>query len=132
MTKEAPLILVILDDEDMARFYTRFLKLYGYASLAASTAADARLMAAEHKPALFMLDLGLPDNAALPLCEELSKSTDAAILLVTDSGEVSVKVDGLRAGGDYCLAEPYDNDELLAVIRSLLRRTDLSLRKPPA
>jgi len=122
MSEDKPLILIVEDDEAMARFSARLLNRQGCDSCVAYTAAEAREFISDKEPDLVVLDIELPDGDGISLCRELQISSDAPVLFLTGRTETSDKVAGLSAGGDYYLTKPYDKNEFLAVILSLLRR----------
>jgi len=117
-----PRILIVEDDVDLAQLNARLLTRRGYEVLVAHTAADARKLASEHSPDLLILDIQLPDGDGLALCTEFRLGTDAPILFVSGITMTTKRITGLQAGGDYYLTKPYDKDEFLAVVQSLLRR----------
>lgn len=117
-----PVILTVEDDVDLAQLNARLLMRRGYDVLIAHTAAEARSLVSVHNPDLMILDIQLPDDDGLELCAEFRRYTDAPILFVSGISETTQKIIGLQAGGDYYLTKPYDKEELLAVIQSLLRR----------
>jgi len=117
-----PLVLVIEDDKDMAFFNARLLRRHGCETVVANTAAEARRIAFENSPDLFVLDVGLPDGDGISLCKELQQTIDSPTLFLTGKKETNDRIAGLQAGGDYYLTKPYDKDEFVAVVHSLLRR----------
>lgn len=117
-----PLILITEDDRDMALLNARLLKRQGYNVLITFTAAEARTLACENSPDLFVLDIELPDSDGFSLCKEIRQYTDAPVLFLTGKVDIKDKVTGLGIGGDYYLTKPYDRNEFLAVIESLLRK----------
>jgi len=121
-------ILIVEDDVEMARLNARLLKRRGYDVLTAGTAAEARSFFREDID-LFVLDVGLPDGSGFSLCEEFRMVTDAPVLFLTGKSDTEDKVMGLRTGGDYYLTKPYDANELLAVVQSLLRRREQNQKK---
>jgi len=90
---------------------------------------DSRRIFRSNKPDLFLLDIELPDGNGLTLCREFHRNSDAPVLFLTGRSAIADKVTGLSAGGDYYLTKPYDKDELLAVINSLLRREQSAQEK---
>ena len=124
MTGERPLILIVEDDEDLARLNARLLKRQGYAVLIASSAAEARETVKKGSPDLFVLDVALPDGDGLSLCSEFRELSDAPVLFLTGKSSLDDKVSGLDAGGDYYLTKPHDNKEFVAVVQRLLRRAE--------
>ena len=121
-----PLILIVEDDEEIARFNARMLKRRGYDALIAHNAAEARTFARCHErtPDLFVLDIELPDGDGLSLCNELRRDNDAPVLFLTGRKKLQDKVAGLETGGDYYLTKPYVMEEFIAVVQSLLRRAE--------
>lgn len=124
-----PLILIVEDDEVMAQFNARLLKRQGYDALVAYTASEARSLVRENAPDLFVLDIQLPDGNGFSLCEEFRRDTDAPVLFLTGKSETKDKVAGLSIGGNYYLTKPYDRNEFLAVINSLLRKEEQTRKK---
>jgi DNA-binding response OmpR family regulator len=112
-------VLVVEDDEGIARSLARGLARAGYGVEIAGTGRAA--LAAE--PAdIILLDLGLPDTDGVDVCRRLRLRTDAAIIVVTARGEESDRVVALDEGADDYLVKPFGLAELLARIRAVLRR----------
>ena len=130
-SERKPLILIVEDDEEMARFNARMLKRGGYDALVAHNAAEARTLARcrERKPDLFVLDIELPDGDGLSLCKELRSDNDAPVLFLTGRKKLEDRVIGLDTGGDYYLTKPYVMEEFMAVVQSLLRRAEQTRKK---
>ena len=124
MIGEKPLILIVEDDEDLAKLNARLLMRQGYSALIAYCAADAREIVKDNEPDLFILDIALPDGDGLTLCNEFREDSDAPVLFLTGKSSLNDKVSGLDAGGDYYLTKPHDNKEFIAVVQSLLRRVE--------
>jgi len=129
MNEEKPLILIAEDDVDLAQFSARLLKRQGYDVLVANTVAEARMFSINNKPDLFVLDIGLPDGDGRLFCEELRRDTDAPVLFLTGKTDTEDKIKGFNTGGDYYLTKPYDRDEFIAIVKSLLRRMDQNRKK---
>jgi len=117
-----PTIMIVEDDVVLANLIAKQLRRNGFIPLVANTAGEARRIAAEKTAALYILDVSLPDGDGFSLCGELRRRSDAPVLFLTGKSETNDKISGLGAGGDYYLTKPYEAQELLAVIRSLLRR----------
>ena len=115
-------LLIVEDDDAIADALARVLvgQGYGVDRLARGTGA---VRAAEPPVALVILDLGLPDMDGLEVCRRLRASRpDLAILILTARGQELDVVAGLDAGADDYLTKPFRLSELLARIRSQLRR----------
>jgi DNA-binding response OmpR family regulator len=117
------------DDEEMAHYNARLLTRKGYELLVAHNLAEARAHVIENTPDLFIFDVELPDGSGLSLCREFRKKSNTPILFLTGRAEVTDKITGLNAGGDYYLTKPYDKSEFLAVVQSLIRRAEWTLEQ---
>ena len=123
-------ILVIEDDEAIASGLVRVLDGHGYAVRRLSRGAGA-VRAADASVGLVILDLGLPDVDGLDVCRRLRAARpDLAILILTARDNELDVVAGLDAGGDDYLVKPFHLSELLARIRSHLRRTGAKALAP--
>ena len=115
-------ILVIEDEADIADFIRRGLGLKGYEVTVASTGEEALDSAREFSPELVILDLMLPGMDGVQVCRLLRRESDLPIIMLTARDSVADKVDGLEAGADDYITKPFVFDELLARVRSALRR----------
>lgn len=113
-------VLVVEDDPAVAELVALYLRNAGYSVTHAGTAAQARSLLAEVRPALVVLDLGLPDADGRALFAEIRKRSDTPVLALTARAEE--KVEGLEAGMDDYVTKPFDPRELVARIRAVLRR----------
>ena len=116
-------ILVVDDEREMREALAEFLSLRGFrVSLAADGAALRRAMA--HDPAeLVLLDLNLPGEDGIELTRQLKAMGGVGIIMVTAYGESEDRVLGLETGADDYVVKPFNFRELVARIRSVLRRT---------
>ncbi len=116
-------ILIVDDDPDIRELLGDYLQKQGYR---ASTAADGRAMhaaLARGQPDLIVLDLMLPGEDGLTLCRELRAHSDLPVIMLTARGEEVDRIVGLEMGADDYLAKPFNPRELLARIKSILRRS---------
>ena len=131
---DRPTILVVEDSAQMLALLERMLAAHGYDVLLARDGDAGLQTALERRPDLVILDIGLPKRSGLQVAEELRRRAfQPPVLMLTARDTVSDKVSGLDAGADDYLAKPFDNDELLARVKALLRRatmraSDLTLR----
>lgn len=115
-------ILLVEDEEHIARAVTASLKEAGYEVYRAQDLSQGRLEAATRSPQLIILDLGLPDGDGIDLIRTVrSYSNVPIIILSARSGEDS-KVTALDLGADDFIAKPFGMTELLARVRAHLRR----------
>ncbi|ARU05944.1 DNA-binding response regulator [Comamonas serinivorans] len=117
-----PLIFVIEDDADVARLILAALKDFGFAAEAFATGASVLRRIQLEKPDLCVVDLGLPDMDGLDLVRRLTAESDAGVLILTGRGHTADRVMGLELGGDDYVIKPFEPRELVARIRSILRR----------
>jgi len=115
-------ILIIEDEPDIADFIRRGLSLKGYDVLVAANGEQGLDTAREHPLDLVILDLMLPGMDGVEVCRLLRKEADVPIIMLTARDSVADKVDGLEAGADDYITKPFVFDELLARVRSALRR----------
>lgn len=117
-----PLVLVIEDDPDIQRLVTRHLRDASFDVIVGGTAADGFMLFGERTPDIVMVDLNLPDGSGLGLVRQIRSASDVPIVVVTANTEERSLVDCLDAGADDYVTKPYRAPELLARVRSALRR----------
>ena len=115
-------ILIIDDDQRLCAMLDQYLSRSGYTVTCRHT-ADAGLD--EHRrssPDAIILDLMLPDASGLDVCIRLRENSNVPIIMLTARGEATDRVVGLELGADDYLPKPFDPRELLARLRTVLRR----------
>jgi two-component system KDP operon response regulator KdpE len=115
-------VLVADDDAQILRALRITLRARGYQVVVATDGAEALALAAEHRPDLYLVDLGMPRLDGIALIHSLRGWTQAPILVVSGRTGSDDKVDALDAGADDYVTKPFDLDELLARMRALTRR----------
>jgi two-component system, OmpR family, response regulator len=116
-------LLVVEDDEKLARAVTRGLRGEGHAVDAVGDGAAALLQAAAYDYDAVVLDVMLPERDGFAVCRALrDRGCWAPVLMLTARTGVDDRIDGLDAGADDYLAKPFDFGELLARLRALIRR----------
>jgi len=116
-------ILIIEDEENLARSLKKILQTEGYAVDIALTGDDGYETAFGEEYDLIILDLGLPGMDGLKIIEELRKEKNTTpVIMLTARDTLEDKVKGLRLGADDYLVKPFEFEELLARIQALLRR----------
>ena len=116
-------VLVVEDEASIASFVSLYLKNAGYEVKAVSTGSDALIQAASGKLSLVILDLMLPDLDGIEVCRRLRKTSDVPILMLTARDEDVDKIIGLEVGADDYLTKPFNPRELVARVKSILRRS---------
>jgi DNA-binding response OmpR family regulator len=116
-------ILVVEDDDLIARGIVSGLQAYGLTADTVPTAAQAELALANADCDAVVLDRGLPDGDGLSLLARLRRHGNAVpVLLLTARDAVKDRIDGLQAGADDYLIKPFDLGELVARLHALMRR----------
>jgi len=115
-------ILVVEDESSIASFVSLYLKNAGYVVRTASTGLDALTQFSLDPPALIVLDLMLPDMDGIDICKRIRQTSDVPILMLTARDEDVDKIIGLEVGADDYLTKPFNPRELVARIKSILRR----------
>jgi two-component system KDP operon response regulator KdpE len=115
-------ILVADDDPQILRALRITLRARGYQVLVAVDGTDAIAQAVEHRPDLYLVDLGMPRLDGIAVIQALRGWTQAPILVVSGRTGSADMVDALDAGADDYVTKPFNVDELLARLRALTRR----------
>ncbi|HSI79798.1 MAG TPA: response regulator transcription factor [Solirubrobacterales bacterium] len=115
-------VLIVEDDEAIVDVLRRTLRQEGHEVQAATDGEGALAAAAEFVPDLVILDLGLPGMDGVEVCRRLRDDGDVPILILTARAELDDRVEGLDSGADDYLVKPFERKELLARMRSLMRR----------
>ena len=116
-------VLLVEDDRKIGQFVKKGLEEVSYSATWVRTAADAQDAVAQNHFDVIILDIGLPDGNGLQLLTGWrQKQMSAQILILSARHEVDDKIAGLNLGADDYLTKPFSFGELLARIRSLVRR----------
>src|ERR1700730_10178895 len=115
-------VLVVEDEASIASFVSLYLKNAGYEVRTASNGADALASAQSHQPSLIVLDLMLPDIDGIEICRRIRQKSDVPILMLTARDEDVDKIIGLEVGADDYMTKPFNPRELVARVKSILRR----------
>ncbi len=118
---DAPLVLVVEDEERIVRFLQAVLDAQGYRVVAAATGQEALRQAATRAPDLVLLDLGLPDLDGLEVTRRLREWSSVPIVVLSARGQERDKIGALDAGADDYVTKPFAAGELLARMRVALR-----------
>ncbi len=115
-------ILVVEDDNAVAKLMVATMESQGYHYRIAKTGAGAIMEALSYKPEVMILDLGLPDTDGIEVINKIRAWSNMPIIVVSARSEDADKVAALDAGADDYLTKPFSVDELLARLRVALRR----------
>jgi DNA-binding response OmpR family regulator len=115
-------IMVVEDEASIASFVALYLKNAGYTVRTAATGGEALAQLMSSTPALIVLDLNLPDIDGIEVCRRVRKTGDVPIIMLTARDEDVDKIIGLEVGADDYLTKPFNPRELVARVKSVLRR----------
>lgn len=131
MSEAATTRLLLVDDERSLREpLAAYLVRQGFAVTEAENAARARSLLLRDTPDLVLLDIMMPGEDGLSLCRHLVETKDIPVILLTARGEATDRVVGLEIGADDYVVKPFEPRELVARIRSVLRRAARSAPPP--
>lgn len=119
-------ILVADDDADILRFVELNLRLEGYEVLTATDGEEALTLATRSSPSLVILDVMMPKMDGYEVCQRLrtdGRTSGMCIIMLTAKSMSADKVLGLTAGADDYISKPFDPMELIARVKTTLRRT---------
>jgi two-component system, OmpR family, response regulator len=115
-------VLIVEDDGSVREMLASYLGDQGYAVQQAAGGSDMRTCLAEHVPDVVLLDVRLPGEDGLTLARFLRERYQVGIIMVTGANEVIDRVVGLEIGADDYVTKPFDPRELLARLKSVMRR----------
>jgi len=116
-------ILIVDDDPEIRRLLVDYLARNGFEAIAARDGREMWQQLDRHAVDLVVLDLMLPDTDGLTLCRDLRAKSNTPVLMLTARGEETDRIVGIEMGADDYLVKPFNPRELLARIKSVLRRT---------
>lgn len=117
-----PTIFVLEDEPDIARLICSSLTEYGFRCEHLTTGRQLLQRARQQTPDLCIVDLGLPDMDGMQVVRELQDGSPCAVLILTGRNDVTDRVLGLELGADDYIVKPFEPRELVARVRSILRR----------
>ncbi|MBS82220.1 response regulator [Variovorax sp.] len=121
-------LLIVDDDIAIRGLLSRYLQEHGYRVTAAANGREMRRALASDRMDLIVLDLMLPDEDGLTLFRDLNPKTQVPVIMLTARDEAADRILGLELGADDYVPKPFEPRELLARIRSVMRR---ARRLPP-
>jgi two-component system OmpR family response regulator len=132
MTDALPHILVVDDDPEIGALLVRYLGNNGFSVDVAADGTQLRAALARGAVDLILLDLGLPGEDGLTLLRELQQGWRGPVIVISGRGEAVERVVGLELGADDYVTKPFEFRELLARVRSVLRRARPPVAPAPA
>ncbi len=117
-------ILVVDDEKNICELIRLYLEKEGYEVLLAFDGDQALSIFKNEAPSLVLLDIMLPKKDGLAVCREIRQVSNIPVIMLTAKGETFDKVLGLELGADDYIVKPFENKELVARIKAVLRRYD--------
>ena len=122
-------ILIVDDEPEVREMLEDYLAAHGFETICAENASAARELAARHCVDLALVDIRMPGEDGLSLARHLrERYPKIAVVMLTSAGTVLDRIVGLEMGADDYLPKPFDPRELLARLKSVLRRTSHASR----
>ncbi|HUS83989.1 MAG TPA: response regulator transcription factor [Anaerolineales bacterium] len=120
-------ILVVDDEPKIIQLTQDYLENAGFSVMSAGDGDRALAVIHGEQPDLVILDLGLPGMDGLDVCRSIRKTSNLPIIMLTARDEEADKLVGLELGADDYITKPFSPKELVARVRSVLRRSELAL-----
>jgi DNA-binding response OmpR family regulator len=124
-----PTVLVVDDEPIVREVVCSYLQREGYRTLEAADGERARQLVEHERPTLVVLDLMLPGIDGLELCRWIRGRSDLPVIMLTARGEEADRIVGLELGADDYVTKPFSPRELVARVRTVLRRSAPSLAR---
>ena len=124
MSDESNAPVLVVDDEPMVReVLAQYLVADGYEVVESADGEDAIAKITELSPRIVLLDLMLPKRNGLEVLRFIRQTSELPVILLTARGEEADRVEGLEAGADDYVVKPFSAREVVARVRTVLRRT---------
>ncbi|RZL35898.1 MAG: response regulator [Rubrivivax sp.] len=122
-----PTVLLVDDEPELRALLAEYFGRHGFEVMQAGDAAAARAQVAERVPDVAVLDINMPGENGLSLARALREAHPRlAVLMLTTAGEAIDRIVGLEVGADDYVAKPFELRELLARVRAVLRRLQVT------
>jgi DNA-binding response OmpR family regulator len=115
-------VLVVDDEPTLRDVVVRYLEREGFRALVAADGGEAETLLRDQAPDLVILDLMLPGTDGLELCRRIRARSSLPVIMLTARGEETDRIVGLELGADDYVTKPFSPRELVARVRTVLRR----------
>ncbi|WP_298202572.1 response regulator transcription factor [Desulfosporosinus sp.] len=119
-------ILIADDNNDILEILHRYVTKEGFSPIMAHNGEEALKKFFEFAPVLLLLDVMMPKKDGFEVCKEIRKSSNVPIIMITAKGDDGDRIMGLDIGADDYIVKPFSPGEVMARIRAVLRRLDIS------
>ena len=132
MTETSPISILLVDDEATLREpLAEYLSGQGFSVTEAESASAARGELTSQTPDIVLLDIMMPGEDGLSLCRHLVETRNLPVIFLTAKSEATDRIVGLELGADDYIVKPFEPRELVARIKTVLRRVDRSASAAP-
>lgn len=121
---QKPLVLVVDDDVDVLKLVSVALRLEDFRVSAAADGSQALQLVRDERPALVVLDIMMPGTDGYTVCERIRRFSEVPIIMLTAKAATDDIVRGLDLGADDYVLKPFNVNELVARVRTVLHRTE--------
>ena len=125
-------VLIVDDDENIAELISLYLEKEQYDTETAASGEEALKIVEVYNPDLILLDIMLPGIDGYEVCQQIRKTRDMPIIMLSAKGEVFDKVLGLKIGADDYIVKPFDSNEMIARVSAVLRRSGSAKSEEPS
>lgn len=122
-----PSILIVEDDQKLARIVRAYLEGADFRVTHASTLAEARIKLDAETPLAVILDLGLPDGSGEELCQDIKALADIPVIMLTAKSAEEERIAGFALGADDYVVKPASPRELVYRLKAILKRYDTTV-----
>jgi len=119
-------ILIADDNESIVDILKTYVTKEGFFPIIAHDGVEALNKFIEYKPVLLLLDVMMPEKDGFTVCREIRQNSNVPIIMITAKGEDGDRIMGLDIGADDYIVKPFNPREVMARIRAVLRRPDIS------
>jgi two-component system phosphate regulon response regulator OmpR len=124
-----PHILVVDDDKRIRSLVSRFLQDHGFVAMTAQSASEAQEIMARFAFDALVVDVMMPGQDGVSFTQDLRKSDQIPVLLLTALGEAHDRISGLESGADDYLSKPFEPRELILRLQAILKRTQKKIQQ---
>jgi two-component system response regulator ResD len=119
-------LLIADDNEGILDILKTYVTKEGFIPIIAHDGVEALKKFMEYRPLLLLLDVMMPEKDGFTVCQEIRQSSNVPIIMITAKGEDGDRIMGLDIGADDYIVKPFSPGEVMARIRAVLRRLDIS------
>ncbi|WP_088224969.1 response regulator transcription factor [Desulfosporosinus sp. FKB] len=119
-------LLIADDNEGILDILKTYVSKEGYNPIVARDGEETLLKFAEYQPVLILLDVLMPKKNGFTVCQEIRQNSTVPIIMITAKGEDGDRIMGLDIGADDYIVKPFSPGEVMARVRAVLRRLDIS------